>query len=107
MSTDLDVAIAAELRAELGRQMRSKRSMAAALALPPSTVNRWLNGTTPFSISELDAMCRVLDVTIPDLLARVEPDSHTPTGGYFSDSSQVVRPLSVVLDDRVYLPAVA
>jgi len=79
MRSDLDAAVAAELRAELARQQRSKRWMAAALHLPPSTVNRWLNGTTAFSISELDAMCRVLDVTIADLLGRI--GSPGPDGG--------------------------
>ena len=95
MSTSLDSKVAEELRAELARQLRSKRSMAAALALPPSTVNRWLNGQTPISLSELDAMCQVLGITIPDLLGRIPGGSTTPPkepgpiAGFLTDTSHL------------------
>ena len=86
MSTSLDSRVAQELRAELARQMHSKRWMAATLGESPSTMNRWLNGQTVISLNDLDRMCRALDMTIADLLGRIDngtssPGGPTPDGG--------------------------
>ena len=69
--------IAAELRAELGRQRHSGRWLAQQIDAPQNTVNRWLGGETAPSLDALDAMCRALGLGVADLLASVERN-----GGY-------------------------
>lgn len=69
--------IAAELRAELGRQNHSKRWLADQVQAPHNTVSRWLNGETAPPLDALDAICRALGLSIADLLRMVEQN-----GGY-------------------------
>lgn len=69
--------MAAELRAEMGRQGRSRRWLAEQIGEPHVTVGRWVKGETPMSLDSLDAMCRALGLTIADLLTAVERN-----GGY-------------------------
>lgn len=69
--------IAAELRAELGRQNRSRRWLADQVGAPHNTVARWIGGETAPSLDALDAMCRALGLSVADLLMAVERN-----GGY-------------------------
>lgn len=69
--------IAAELRAELGRQDQSRRWLAEQIGAPHNTVARWVGGETPPPLDALDAMCRALGISVADLLAAVERN-----GGY-------------------------
>ena len=69
--------MAAELRAEMARQGRSRRWLSEQIGESHVTVGRWVTGRTPMSLDCLDAMCRALGLTIPDLLAAVERN-----GGY-------------------------
>lgn len=69
--------IAAELRAELGRQRHSGRWLAQQIGAPQNTVNRWLGGETAPNLDALDAMCRALGLSVGDLLVSVERE-----GGY-------------------------
>ena len=69
--------IAAELRAELGRQDRSRRWLAEQVGAPHNTVARWVGGDTPPPLDALDAMCRALGLSVADLLSAVERN-----GGY-------------------------
>lgn len=69
--------IAAELRAELGRQRHSGRWLAQQIDAPQNTVNRWLGGETAPSLDALDAMCRALGLGVADVLKAVERN-----GGY-------------------------
>lgn len=69
--------IAAELRAELGRQSHSRRWLADQIGAPHNTVARWVGGETPPPLDALDAMCRALGMSVADLLLSVERN-----GGY-------------------------
>lgn len=60
--------IAAELRAELGRQNRSRRWLADQIGQSHVTVSRWVNGDGPMSFDALDAICEALGVSVGDLL---------------------------------------
>lgn len=64
--------IAAEIRAELGRQNLTKRGLADMLGEPHVTVTRWVNGDGPMSFDAMDAICHALGVSVVDLLARAE-----------------------------------
>lgn len=86
--------IAAELRAELGRRNRSKRWLAEQLGQSHVTVTRWVNGDGPMTFDALDEICRVLGISVADLL-RTFDSSNTnqgtgrTTGGYGSLAQMV------------------
>jgi transcriptional regulator with XRE-family HTH domain len=69
--------MAAELRAEMARQGRSRRWLAETIGESHVTVGRWVKGETPMSLDSVDAMCRALGLTVADLLSAVERN-----GGY-------------------------
>lgn len=99
--------IASELRAELGRQNHSRRWLADQIGLPHNTVARWVGGDTSPTLDALDAMCRALGITVPDLLASVErnggyqPTVPTRRSRNQADTGQGTRP-----DTRRYRPLV-
>lgn len=64
--------IAAEIRAELGRQQKSRRWLAEQIGQSHVTVTRWVNGDGPVSLDSLDAMCRALGISVADLLHRAD-----------------------------------
>ena len=86
MSTErsLGQRMAAELRAEMARQNMSVRQLAAGIGESHVTVGRWVKGTSSVSLDALDAICRALGQTIPDLLAAVERN-----GGYVTTTRSV------------------
>lgn len=63
--------IAAEIRAELGRQHSSRRWLAEQIGQNHVTVSRWVNGDGPMSFDAFDDICRALGISVADLLARV------------------------------------
>lgn len=67
--------IAAELRAELGRQNKSRRWLAEQIDQPHVTVSRWVNGDGGLTFDALDSICQALGISIADLLARVPSTS--------------------------------
>lgn len=77
MDRYLEQRIAAELRAELARQGRSRHWLADQIGKPVTTVARWLRGATSPGLNDLDASCQALDMTIANLLSAVERN-----GGY-------------------------
>lgn len=63
--------IAAEVRAEMGRQNMSQQALADQLGWPQNRVSRRLNGgaaLTPFTVIELMAVAAVLDVPMANFL---------------------------------------
>lgn len=70
-SETFPAAIAAELRAELARQNRSKRWMAIQLGHSHVTVGRWLAGATPVPLCDFVRICEALGVPPAAVLARV------------------------------------
>lgn len=77
MDRYLEQRIAAELRAELARQGRSRHWLADQIGKPVTTVARWLRGASSPGLNDLDAICQALGMTIASLLSAVERN-----GGY-------------------------
>lgn len=71
-NTDRRTAIAAEVRAELARQQKTKKSMAAATGISPHTLTRRLAGEQPFYAEELQDIVVFLELPMQDFLDRVE-----------------------------------
>lgn len=78
--------IAAELRAELGRQEHSRRWLAEQIGTSHATVARWIGGDTDPPLDALEAMCRALGLSVADLLAAVQRN-----GGYEPTPLPVAR----------------
>lgn len=51
--TEYVEAVAAEVRAELGRHRKSATELSKVLSISPQTCGRRLSGETPFDVSEL------------------------------------------------------
>jgi transcriptional regulator with XRE-family HTH domain len=64
--------VAAEVRAEMGRQRKTQAELARALRMHPATVARRLDGSTPFDVAELVDLGAWLGVPAAALLARAE-----------------------------------
>lgn len=62
--------VAAEIRAEMARQMRRVEDLSAAIDLSVPTVRKSLKGTRPVRPRELKAICDFLDVDVEDLIAK-------------------------------------
>lgn len=65
-------AVAAELRAELGRQKLSMREFSRRSSLPLTTLQRTLSGKRAIDVDELFEICDWLEVDAGDLIARAE-----------------------------------
>lgn len=63
--------LAAELRAELGRQNHSRRWLAEKIGHSHNTVARWLAGDTNPCIDNVDEMCQALGISLESLLAAI------------------------------------
>lgn len=66
---DRSAAIAAEVRAELARQQKSQRDVAAILGLPQQSIQMRLAGKTPFRAEELAILAEGLGVPISRFFA--------------------------------------
>jgi len=62
------MAIAREVRAELGRQQISTAALGRKLGRSQSYWSRRLNGTVNFNISELQAIAKLLGIPLSQLL---------------------------------------
>ncbi len=68
MSAALAQAVAAEIRAESGRQRVSGRELARRIDEPVTTVSRWLRGDTALGLDDLDKIATALEVDLVDLI---------------------------------------
>ena len=68
--------VAAEVRAELARQNKSKASLAQAAGISVDTLRRRLDGVYPFYVEEIDAICFFLGIPIADFVARAREDAN-------------------------------
>jgi transcriptional regulator with XRE-family HTH domain len=66
--TQYTEAVAAEVRAELGRQRRSQADLAQALGFTAATAARRLDGTVPFDVMELAVVSAWLGVPLSQLM---------------------------------------
>lgn len=65
----LGLHIATELRAELGRQNRSRRWLAEQIDVPHNTVSRWVAGETCPQLDALDQMCTALGLNMVEVIS--------------------------------------
>lgn len=68
----LGLRIAAELRAELGRQTKSRRWLAEQIGHPHNTVARWVGGETCPPVDELDHMFEALGLDLALVMSEVK-----------------------------------
>ena len=66
MQTSVDVA--SEVRAAMARKRVKQNQLAEALGLHQSAISRRLSGEIEFSITDLVAIAKLLDVPLADLL---------------------------------------
>lgn len=62
--------VAAEIRAELGRQNLAQKDLAAATGIKAATLSRRLAGTRALPVEEFTAICRALSVDVADIIRR-------------------------------------
>lgn len=63
-------AVAAEIRAELARQNKSKAALAAQLNISTDTLRRRLEGVRPFYFHEAEIISGFLDIPLSVILKR-------------------------------------
>lgn len=61
-------AVAAEVRAELGRHRKSASDLARALKISPQSIGRRLNGDQPFDVIELASIAAWLGIDVQRLM---------------------------------------
>lgn len=61
--------VAANVRAELARQSRTRRELAAALGVDEHRVGKRVRGLVPFSVDEIVQVAAFLGVTVEDLVS--------------------------------------
>lgn len=66
--TEYAEAVAAEVRAEMGRKRKSQADLAATLAITTATAGRRLSGEVPFDVIELMRVADWLDVDLLQLM---------------------------------------
>lgn len=67
-------AIAAEIRAQMGRRNIRQRHLADALGRHQQWLSRRLNGEVTFSIDDLEAICLVLNISVRELVVGIDPE---------------------------------
>lgn len=65
------LSVAAEVRAEMGRQGMTGLQLSAASGIPAATLYKRLAGKAAFNTDQLDAIAGALALTSRDLVARV------------------------------------
>lgn len=70
--TPLAPLLAAEVRADLARGRVGIASVATRIGMRRATLSQRLNGHSPFTLAELDAVASVLGTTASELIARAE-----------------------------------
>jgi len=64
--------IAAEVRAELARQKKTKASLSQATGISPDTLRRRLDGVRPFYMDELDSITRFFGIPLVEFISRTD-----------------------------------
>lgn len=66
--------VAANVRAELARQNKTRRELAVALDVDEHRIGKRTRGLVAFSVDEIVAVARFLGVTVEELVGRPEED---------------------------------
>lgn len=86
-ATQIDESIAAEVRAELGRQRLSSRELARRMGVETTWMHRRVTAKIPFSMGELVAVAGLLKVPASKLMAGVKEITHflrISSGSFFN-----------------------
>lgn len=67
-STQTSEDVAANVRAQLARQNRTRRELAAALGVDEHRIGKRVRGLVPFSVDDIVQVARFLGVTVEDLV---------------------------------------
>jgi transcriptional regulator with XRE-family HTH domain len=70
--SEIDEALAAELRSELAVQRRTANELAGVLGITPHTVGRRLSGKSSFNVVEMATAAEWLGISTESLLRRAE-----------------------------------
>lgn len=68
MNPTLNASVAAEVRAELGRQQITQHQLAARLGWAPALLSRRLTGRTPLRTDDIERIAQVLGVPLSQLI---------------------------------------
>ena len=68
MPDQLSTAVSREVRRLLDERGMSGNALAKATGIPQTSIAGKLRGATSFTVDDLDAICRVLEVSVSDLL---------------------------------------
>lgn len=68
MSTTPTPQITANIRAELGRQNKTRAALAREMGVTEMWLSRRVNAQTPFTVDDLATIAAALDVPMADLL---------------------------------------
>jgi transcriptional regulator with XRE-family HTH domain len=98
MAQTANEAVAAEIRAEMARQMISGRELARRVQKPETTIARWLRGKTQMSLDDVEMLAKALGVDPVDLIIHAvhrqqlpRPDSNREPAGYLESSAPFGR----------------
>ena len=86
-TTSLAQRVAAEIRAEMARQLLTQSELARRLGVIEMWLSRRLRGRQPLDLDELERIASVINVPVPELIERAGPGV---TLGLFP--SDVTRP---------------
>ncbi len=67
-SNTLNTSVAAQIRAELGRQQLSQAALARRIGWTTATVSRRLRGVQQLSVQDVEDIARALGTTAADLI---------------------------------------
>ena len=73
MNPSLNTLVGAEIRAELARRRMTHEVFAKGIKVSQATLARRLAGTSPFTLNELEAAAKYLNVPVTQLLGRAAP----------------------------------
>lgn len=99
-------AVAAEIRALMGREDWSQRDLSRATGIPQPTISSVLSAKTAFDLEQLDAIARALGST-PDRIMRAADtrdanalnEVYTPDGGLDPTNTRGLPPADEHLND--------
>lgn len=73
MNPSLSTLVGAEIRAELARRRMAQDVFAKGIKVSQATLSRRLSGASPFTLDELEAASKYLNVPVAQLLGRAAP----------------------------------
>lgn len=99
-STGLNAAVAAELRAEQGRQKITVPALAEIADVPYGSLRRYLNADRHIDVAVLDALASALGLTATDVIRAAQERLSQAPAGKAGEASAGIRELDAELRER-------